>query len=102
MGERIPSRLHTVNAEPDVKLEFTNREVMTRAKTKSQMLNQLPHSGAPTQHYSLNPAEGVSLETPVQPSSPVWDQAVEGLMKSLALLYKQTHSSLDIRILATR
>ena len=27
--ERIPSRLHTVNTEPEVGLESTNREVMT-------------------------------------------------------------------------
>ena len=27
-GERIPSRLHAVSAEPDVGLELTNREIM--------------------------------------------------------------------------
>ena len=28
-GERIPSRLHTVTAEPDVGLETTNCEIIT-------------------------------------------------------------------------
>ena len=28
-GERIPSRLHAVSAEPDTGLESTNREIMT-------------------------------------------------------------------------
>ena len=27
--ERIPSRLHAVNAQPDAGLKFTNREIMT-------------------------------------------------------------------------
>ena len=27
--ERIPSRLHTVSTEPDVRLDLTNREIMT-------------------------------------------------------------------------
>ena len=31
-GERIPSRLHTVTAEPDVGLETTNCEIITWAK----------------------------------------------------------------------
>ena len=29
VGERIPSRLHTVSTEPDVGLEFMNTEIMT-------------------------------------------------------------------------
>ena len=29
-GERIPSRLHTVSAEPDVGLDPTNSEITTR------------------------------------------------------------------------
>ena len=33
--DRIPSRIHTVNAEPDVGLELTNGEIMTRAEIKS-------------------------------------------------------------------
>ena len=32
--ERIPSRLHTVSAEPDAGLELMNRESVTRAETK--------------------------------------------------------------------
>ena len=28
-GERIPSRLYTVSAEPDAGLELTNGEIMT-------------------------------------------------------------------------
>ena len=31
--ERIPSRLHTVRAEPDVGLKLTNHEIITWAKT---------------------------------------------------------------------
>ena len=45
--ERIPSRLCSVRAEPNVGLEHTNREIMTSAKIKSQMLDQLSHPGAP-------------------------------------------------------
>ena len=37
--ETIPSRLHTVSAEPDAGLETTNRENMTRAEIKSWTLN---------------------------------------------------------------
>ena len=40
-GEGIPSRLHTVSTEPNARLELTNCEIMTRAKFKSQRLNQL-------------------------------------------------------------
>ena len=46
--DRIPSRLCTVSTEPDVELELTNREIMTSAEIKSQMLNRLSHPGAPT------------------------------------------------------
>ena len=34
-GERIPSRLRAVSAEPDAGLDVTNHEILTRAKTKS-------------------------------------------------------------------
>ena len=44
--ERILSRLCAVSAELDVRLELMNREIMTWAKTKRQMLNQLSHPGA--------------------------------------------------------
>ena len=43
--EGIPSRLHTVHAEPNVGLEPTNCEIVTWAKIKSWMLNWLSHSG---------------------------------------------------------
>ena len=33
-GERIPSRVLTVRAEPDVRLKPMNREIMTRAKVR--------------------------------------------------------------------
>ena len=33
--ERIPSRLHTVRAEPSAVLELTNQEIMTGAETES-------------------------------------------------------------------
>ena len=51
--ERIPSRLHTASTEPDVGLEFTNREIMTGVKVKSQTLNQLSHPGAPEENFNL-------------------------------------------------
>ena len=44
--ERIPSRLHIVSTEPNVELELTNGENMTRAEIKSQSLNQLSLPGA--------------------------------------------------------
>ena len=50
-GERISSRLHTVSAEPNVGLEFIICEITTQAKTKSQALNQLSHTGAPMGYY---------------------------------------------------
>ena len=39
-GQRIPSRLHAVSAEPDVELKLTNHEIMTGAKMKSQYLTK--------------------------------------------------------------
>ena len=45
--EKIPSRLHAVSTEPSSGLSPTNREIMTRAETQSQMLNQLSHQRAP-------------------------------------------------------
>ena len=45
--ERIPSRLHAVSTEPDMGLELMNREIMTRAENKSQMLSLLNHPGDP-------------------------------------------------------
>ena len=46
--ERIPrERICTDRAEPDTGLDLTNREIMTWAEIKSQVLNQLSHSGAP-------------------------------------------------------
>ena len=37
--ESVPSRLHSVKAEPHVGLEPTNREIMTWAETKNRTLN---------------------------------------------------------------
>ena len=44
--QRIPSRLHTVSAEPDVGLNPMNSEFMTWAEIKSGTLNWLSHPGA--------------------------------------------------------
>ena len=45
---RIPSRLQTVSAEPNVGLELKNCEIMTSwAEIKSQSLNWLHHPGTP-------------------------------------------------------
>ena len=46
-GERILSRFCTINAEPDVGLDLTNRDIMTWTKIKSQTFNQLSHPGTP-------------------------------------------------------
>ena len=45
--ERIPSRPHSVSAEPSAQLCLMNGEIMTWAEIKSPMLNQLSHPGAP-------------------------------------------------------
>ena len=39
--------ISAVSAEPDVELELTNHEIMTRAKIKNPKLNRLNHAGAP-------------------------------------------------------
>ena len=44
---RIPSRLHALSAEPDMRLKPTNCEITTWAEIKSQMLNWLCLPGAP-------------------------------------------------------
>ena len=41
--ERIPSRLHAVNTQPNTGLSLINCEIMTWAKIKSQTLNRLNH-----------------------------------------------------------
>ena len=46
-GERIPSRLFAVRAEPDTGLDPTNSETMTPVEIQSQELNRLSHPGAP-------------------------------------------------------
>ena len=46
--ERIPSRLHTVSAEPDVWLNLMNHEIVTWAEIKSWALNLLSHPDAPS------------------------------------------------------
>ena len=38
-GERIPSRLCVVSAEPDAGLDLTNHEIVTGAETKNLTLN---------------------------------------------------------------
>ena len=53
--ERIPSRLPTISMEPDAGLNLTNHEIMTRAETKSWMVNQLGHPGAPGQRRDFYP-----------------------------------------------
>ena len=41
--DRIPSRLHAISAEPAVRLELTNCEIVTWAAIEGQMLNWLHH-----------------------------------------------------------
>ena len=50
--QRIPSRLHTVSAEPNLGLEPTNFEIVTQAEIESQMLNRLSHPGTVKQSSS--------------------------------------------------
>ena len=50
-GERIPSRLHAVSAGCSVGLELMTHEIMTWAKIKSWMPNELNHPGAPNLGY---------------------------------------------------
>ena len=59
--EKIPGRLHAVSTEPNVGLDLTNHEIMTRAETKSHMLNQLSHLGAPVRCVLDNPIDSVHL-----------------------------------------
>ena len=49
--ERIPSWPCAVSAEPHLGLDPTNREIMTQAQTKSQLLNLLSHSGSPSRAF---------------------------------------------------
>ena len=51
--ERIPSRLCTIGAEPDVGLELMNPEIMTWAETKRRLLNGLSHPVAPCYNLFL-------------------------------------------------
>ena len=46
-AERIPRRLHVVSIEPDVGLDPRNREIMTRTRVKSPMLNRPSPPDAP-------------------------------------------------------
>ena len=50
--ERENPSLHAISAEPNLEFDPTNREVMTWAETKNQMLNQLNHAGT-LRNFSL-------------------------------------------------
>ena len=52
--KRISSRPHAVSTEPNVGLDLMDREIMTWAEIKCQMLNQLSHPGAPHTFTVLN------------------------------------------------
>ena len=43
--ERIPNRLHAVNAEPNAGLGPVSHEIMTRGKIEGRMFNRLSHPG---------------------------------------------------------
>ena len=45
--DRSPSSPHAVSAEPDTGLDLMTCKIVTGAETKSWMLNQLSHPGAP-------------------------------------------------------
>ena len=50
-GERVPSRLHAVIAEPDAGLYLVNTENMTWAEINSRTLDRLSHPGAPEHQW---------------------------------------------------
>ena len=50
-GERIPSRISIVSTKSDVGLELTNCEIITWAKIKNQMFNQLSHPDTLKKQY---------------------------------------------------
>ena len=50
---RIPSRLHTVSAEPNVGLTLMNHEIMTWTEIKSWTLNWLSQPGIPLHIHFL-------------------------------------------------
>ena len=54
-GERENPKqaLCAASAEPNMGFNPQSHEIMTWAKTKSQMLNRLSHPGAPLKHYFL-------------------------------------------------
>ena len=56
-GERIPSRLHAVSAEPKTGLNLTNYEIMTWAEIKNQILNWLSNPGAPNFFFYFRECE---------------------------------------------
>ena len=49
--EKIPNRLDTVSAEPDMGLDLSNHEIMTWVDIKSWMFNQLSQPGAPDNDF---------------------------------------------------
>ena len=49
----MPSRLCSINAEPDAGLELMNCEIMTQAEIMNWLLNQLNHPGTPLKHILL-------------------------------------------------
>ena len=52
--ERIPSRLHIVSTEPYMGFRLMNREIMTQAEIRSQMLKRLSHPDAPRgKHFTF-------------------------------------------------
>ena len=46
-GERGPQAGSMASAEPDARLDPTNREIVTRAEIKSRTFNRLSHPRAP-------------------------------------------------------
>ena len=65
-GERIPSRLCTLRAEPDVGLDPTNRKIRARAATKSPTSHRRGRAGAPANKLFDRRAGGAS------PSPNIW------------------------------
>ena len=71
-GIQPPGGLHTDSREPDAGLKLMNHEIMTWAKIKSQMLNQLSHPGALSSQF-LRVSYGLPPSlTFFFPSPPPW------------------------------
>ena len=67
-GERVPSGLCAVSAEPDAELDIMVSEITTRAKIKIWMLNQLSHPDSPMMFLFKNHFQNAILNKRAKPT----------------------------------